>query len=49
MLRGVACIDATKDDYTLDPHHGRDVAVLTPHTDEAHATVVDILIRWAGP
>jgi biotin operon repressor len=42
-LREVAGIEATKDGFTLKPRHGRDVAVLAPHTDEAHATVLALL------
>jgi len=42
-LRDVAGIDATKDGFILEPRHGRDVAVLAPHTDEAHATVLALL------
>jgi hypothetical protein len=43
ILREVAEIDATKDGFTLKPRHGRDVVVLAPHTDEAHATVLALL------
>jgi biotin operon repressor len=42
-LRDVAGIDATKDGFILVPRHGHDVAVLAPHTDEAHATVLALL------
>src|SRR5205807_3559434 len=42
-LRDVAGIDATRDGFTLVPRHGRDVAVLAPPTDEAHATVLALL------
>ena len=50
-LRDVAGIDATKDGFILMPRHGRDVAVLAPHTDEAHATVLALLAdgeAWAS-
>jgi tetratricopeptide (TPR) repeat protein len=42
-LRDVAGINATKDGFTLVPHHAREVAVLVPPTDEAHATVLALL------
>ena len=42
-LHDVAAIDATKDGFTLVPRHGWDVAVLAPHTDEAHAAVLALL------
>src|SRR5205807_257462 len=42
-LRDVVGIDATKDGFTLVPRRGRDVAVLAPPTDEAHATVLALL------
>ena len=42
-LRGIADIDATKDGFALVPHRARDVAVLAPPTDEAHATVLALL------
>lgn len=42
-LREIAGIDATKDGFALVPRHARDVAVLAPPTDEAHATVLALL------
>jgi len=42
-LREVASIAATKDGIVLVPRRGRDVAVLAPPTDEAHATVLALL------
>jgi hypothetical protein len=42
-LRDVAGIDATKDGFILVPRHGRDIAVLAPLTDEAHAIVLALL------
>jgi hypothetical protein len=39
----VAGIDATKDGFALVPHRARDVVVLAPPTDEAHATVLALL------
>jgi hypothetical protein len=42
-LRDVAGIDATRDGFALVPHRARDVAVLAPPTDEAHATVLALL------
>jgi len=39
----VAGIDATKDGFALVPHRARDVLVLAPPTDEAHATVLALL------
>ncbi len=42
-LHGVAGIDATKDGFTLIPNRARDVVVLAPPTDEAHATVLALL------
>jgi predicted HTH transcriptional regulator len=43
MLHDVAAIDATKDGFALVPRHVRDVAVLAPPTDEAHADVLALL------
>lgn len=42
-LRDFAGIDATKDGFALVPHGARDVVVLAPPTDEAHATVLALL------
>ena len=42
-LRRLAGIDATKDGFTLVPRGDRDVAVLAPPTDEAHASVLALL------
>jgi hypothetical protein len=42
-LRDVAGIDATKDGFALVPRRTRDVVVLAPPTDEAHATVLALL------
>jgi hypothetical protein len=42
-LSGVVGIDATKDGFTLVPRRARDVAVLAPPTDEAHASVLALL------
>jgi hypothetical protein len=42
-LRDVAGIDATSDGFALVPRRTRDVAVLAPPTDEAHATVLTLL------
>ena len=42
-LRDVAGIDATKDGFVLVPRRARDVVVLAPPTDEAHATVLALL------
>ncbi len=42
-LVAVAGIDATKDGFALVPHRARDVVVLAPPTDEAHATVLALL------
>ncbi len=39
----VAGIHATKDGFMLMPHQARDVAVLAPPTDEAHAAVLALL------
>jgi hypothetical protein len=43
MLGASAGIEATKDGFALVPHRARDVAVLAPPTDEAHATVLALL------
>ncbi len=42
-LSAVAGIDATKAGFTLVPRRARDVAMLAPPTDEAHATVLALL------
>jgi hypothetical protein len=42
-LGAAAGINATKTGFALTPRHGRDVAVLAPPTDEAHATVLALL------
>jgi len=42
-LRDVAGIDATQDGFALVPRRAREVAVLAPPTDEAHATVLALL------
>ena len=42
-LVAVAGIDATKDGFALVPRRARDVVVLAPPTDEAHATVLALL------
>jgi biotin operon repressor len=42
-LGTVAGIDATKDGFALVPRRARDVVVLAPPTDEAHATVLALL------
>jgi tetratricopeptide (TPR) repeat protein len=42
-LGAVAGIDATRDGFTLAPLNAREVAVLAPPTDEAHATVLALL------
>ena len=42
-LATVAGIDATKDGFALVPRRARDVVVLAPPTDEAHATVRALL------
>ncbi len=42
-LATVARIDATKDGFVLAPRRARDVAVLAPPTDDAHATVLALL------
>ncbi len=43
VLRDVAGIDATSEGFKLVPRHARDVVVLAPPTDEAHATVLALL------
>ena len=50
-LSAAAGIDATKDGFALVPLRARDVAVLAPPTDEAHATVLALLAdgeSWSG-
>jgi hypothetical protein len=42
-LSAAAGIDATKDGFALVPRRARDVAVLAPPTDEAHAIVLALL------
>ena len=42
-LRGVAGIEATPEGFALKAARGRDVAVLAPTSDEAHATVLALL------
>jgi hypothetical protein len=42
-LGAAAGINATKDGFVLAPRRARDVAVLAPSTDEAHATVLALL------
>jgi biotin operon repressor len=42
-LSRVAGIDATKHGFALAPHRAREVVVLAPPTDEAHATVLALL------
>ena len=42
-LGAAAGIDATKAGFALAPRRARDVAVLAPPTDEAHATVLALL------
>jgi hypothetical protein len=42
-LSEAARIEATKDGFVLTPHPARDVAVLAPPTDAAHATVLALL------
>ena len=42
-LSVTAGIDATKDGFALVPRRARDVAVLAPPTDEAHASVLALL------
>lgn len=43
MLRDVAGIDATKDGFVLVSQRAREVVVLAPPADEAHATVLALL------
>lgn len=43
MLKDVAGIGATKDGFALEPLRGRDVVVIAPLTDEAHASVLALL------
>ena len=42
-LSSAAGIDATKDGFALVPRRAREIAVLAPPTDEAHATVLALL------
>jgi biotin operon repressor len=42
-LGAVAGTDATKDGFVLVPRRARDIVVLAPPTDEAHATVLALL------
>jgi hypothetical protein len=42
-LAGIADIEATPDGFALKPPRGRDVVVLAPPSDEAHATVLALL------
>ncbi|MBS0246788.1 MAG: helix-turn-helix domain-containing protein [Proteobacteria bacterium] len=42
-LAGIAEIEATSDGFALKPPRGRDVVVLAPPSDEAHATVLALL------
>jgi len=42
-LSAAAGIDATKNGFALVPRRAREVAVLAPPTDEAHATVLALL------
>jgi tetratricopeptide (TPR) repeat protein len=42
-LRAVAGVDATSEGFALVPRRARDVVVLAPPTDEAHATVLALL------
>jgi len=42
-LDAAAGIEASKDGFVLSPRRGRDVAVLAPLADEAHATVLALL------
>ena len=42
-LSAAAGIDATKDGFALAPRRAREIAVLAPPTDEAHATVLALL------
>lgn len=43
VLRAAAGVDATKAGYTLVPRRARDIVVLAPPTDEAHAMVLALL------
>jgi hypothetical protein len=43
MLHDIASIEATKDGFALVPRASRDVVVLAPLVDEAHATVLALL------
>jgi len=43
VLSAAAGINATKEGFALVPRRARDVAVLAPPTDEAHATVLALL------
>jgi len=43
MLRGLAGIDASKDGFALVPRGARNVILLAPPSDEAHATVLALL------
>jgi hypothetical protein len=43
VLRNISSIDATKDGFALVPRASRDVVVLAPPVDEAHATVLALL------
>jgi tetratricopeptide (TPR) repeat protein len=43
VLRDVTGIDATEEGFALVPCRARDVVVLAPPTDEAHATVLALL------
>jgi len=42
-LKDIAEINATKDGFLLEPHDARDVAVITPPTEEVHADVLALL------
>ena len=43
VLADIAEIEATSNGFALKPRRGRDVAVLAPPSDEAHATVLALL------
>src|SRR5581483_5663509 len=43
VLRGAAGIEATEAGFVLVPRRGRDVIVLAPPTDAAHASVLALL------
>ena len=43
LLAAVAGVDATRDGFALKPRGGREVVVLAPPTDEAHADVLALL------